>query len=399
VHWDLRGGDYIEATSAALTGEQGMELEQFDAVIMNPPYRKVNGGSPERLALERIGLAINNLYTAFLSLATAQLAPSGVLTAITPRSFANGRYSAPFRHFFFKRVGIEQLHLFDSRSQVFADADVLQENLIFTVRRNARPRKVRISISHGTEDEPRVREVPAEEILRSDDPLLFLRIPGEEQDTEIAEAMARLPSSLEDLGLAVSTGRVVEFRAREHLRQVPEAGTVPLVRPNHLKDNEVHWPDAKKRGKPNALVIDPTSEKLLLPNETYVLVKRLTSKEEPRRVRAAVCNPSAAPGRQIAFENHLNVFHSNSRGLPDDLAHGLTIYLNSSFVDRYIRQFNGHTQINATDLRHLRYPSTNALIELGTAVRRDKPAAQGELDGIVDLTLRNSQARTFREAA
>jgi len=399
VHWDLRGGDYIEATSATLAGEPGTEFEQFDAVIMNPPYRKVNGGSPERLALERIGLAITNVYTAFLALAATQLIPGGVLTAITPRSFANGRYSAPFRRFFFERVGIEQLHLFDSRSHVFADADVLQENLIFKVRRDARPHKVRISLSHGVEDEPRVREVPAEEILRSDDPLLFLRIPGEEQDTEIAEAMIGLPSSLEDLGIAVSTGRVVEFRAREHLRLTPEAGAVPLVRPNHLKGNEVCWPDANGRGKPNALVGDATSEKLLLPNETYVLVKRLTSKEEPRRVRAAVCDPSAAPGHQIAFENHLNVFHRDNHGLPENLAHGLSAYLNSSFVDRYVRQFNGHTQINATDLRHLRYPSTNTLAELGTVVLQDRPVTQRELDGIVDLTLHHSAAKTLREAA
>ncbi len=399
VQWDLRDGDYIEATSAALTGELGTELEQFDAVIMNPPYRKANGGSPERLALERIGLAITNAYTAFLALAATQLTPGGVLAAITPRSFANGRYSAPFRRFFFERVGIEQMHLFDSRTHVFADADVLQENLIFAVRRDARPRKVRISLSHGLEDEPRVREVPAGEILRSDDPLLFLRIPGEEQDTEIAEAMARLPSSLEDLGIAVSTGRVVEFRAREHLRITPEADAVPLVRPNHLKDNGVRWPDSGRRGKPNALAVDPSSEKLLLPNETYVLVKRLTSKEEPRRVRAAVCDPSAAPGRQIAFENHLNVFHRDNRGLPENLAHGLSIYLNSSFVDRYVRQFSGHTQINATDLRHLRYPSANTLTELGTVVLRDRPSTQVELDGIVDLTLRRSAAAALREAA
>jgi adenine-specific DNA-methyltransferase len=399
VRWDLRGSDYIETTAGTLAGELGTELEQFDAVIMNPPYRKVNGASPERLALERIGLAITNIYTAFLALAATQLIPGGVLTAITPRSFANGRYSAPFRRFFFDRVGIEKLHLFDSRAHVFADADVLQENLIFTARRDARSRKVQLLHSYGLEDEPRVREVPPEEILQPDDPQLFLRIPGEERDTEIAERMAALPSSLEGLGIAVSTGRVVEFRAREHLRMTPEPGAAPLVRPNHLKDSAIRWPDADRRGKPNALAVDPASEKLLLPNETYVLVKRLTAKEEPRRVRAAVCNPSAAPGRQIAFENHLNVFHRDNRGLPDNLAHGLAAYLNSSFVDRYVRQFNGHTQINATDLRHLRYPSTKALTTLGTAVLREGPATQEELDGIVEVTLHSSAAIVFQEVA
>jgi adenine-specific DNA-methyltransferase len=398
MRWDLRGGDYVEATAAALAGELGTELERFDAIVMNPPYRKVSGDSPERLALKRLGLPITNAYTAFLALAAAQLDRGGVLAAITPRSFANGRYSAPFRRFFFDRVAIERIHLFESRAHVFADAEVLQENVIFLARRDAEPRKVRLSFSHGVTDAPRVREVPAEEILRPDDPQRFLRIPGEECDSEVANAMAALPSSLEDLGVAVSTGRVVEFRAREHLRLAPEPGA-PLVRPNHLRDGGVRWPDVDGREKPNALAIVPASEKLLLPNGTYVVVKRLTAKEEPRRVRAAVSDPAAVPGRWIAFENHLNVFHRENRSLPDALAHGLAAYLNSSFVDRYVRQFSGHTQVNATDLRHLRYPPAARLTHLGAGAMRDMPATQAEVDDLVAPALGDPAAGTLQRAA
>ena len=395
MRWDLQGGDYIKA-SAVASGPSA-ELEQFDAIIMNPPYRKVNSGTAERIALERVGLPVTNLYTAFLALGAVQLNSGGVLAAITPRSFTSGRYSAPFRHFFFERVGIEQLHLFESRSQVFSDAAVLQENVILSARRDAKPRRVQLSFSRGIEDTPRTREALAEEILRPDDPQLFVRIPGEEQDGQIANAIAALPSTLRDLDITVSTGRVVEFRAREHLRITPERGTAPLIRPNHLKNNEISWPDTSKRGKPNALVIDPTSEKLLLPNETYVLVKRLTAKEEPRRVCAAVSSPVVAPGSRVAFENHLNVFHRNSNGLPDNFAHGLAAYLNSSLVDRYVRQFNGHTQINATDLRHLRYPSAEILDALGATVLRAQPASQEELDEILDPML--CDAAVHRKAA
>lgn len=382
VRWELRGGDYVQATAEALAGGDD-DLGDFNAIVMNPPYRKVNGDAGERRALERIGLPITNLYTAFLALAAGQLVPDGVLVAITPRSFANGCYSAPFRRFFFELVGIERLHLFESRGDAFADSGVLQENVIFSVRRGMNPEKVQVSFSRGVEDEPRALEVPSEEIVRSDDPDLFLRIPSDEDDAEIAGAMTALPSSLEDLGIAVSTGRVVEFRAREHLRITPGPGTAPLLRPNHFKQDGIRWPAADSRGRPNALAAAPTSEKLLLPNGTYVLVKRLTAKEERRRVRAAVCDPSVAPGPRIAFENHLNVFHRDNEGLPPDLAQGLAAFLNSSLVDRYVRQFNGHTQINATDLRHLRYPSADALGHLGQAVLRDRSAAQEELDDLV----------------
>ncbi len=65
----------------------------------------------------------------------------------------------------------------------------------------------------------------------------------------------------------------------------------------------------------------------------------------------------------VGFENHLNYYHREGGGLPISLARGLVAYLNSSFADTYFRQFNGHTQVNATDLRSLRYPRIEQLEE------------------------------------
>ncbi|MGD6739431.1 hypothetical protein ACP5PY_25070 [Photobacterium leiognathi subsp. mandapamensis] len=48
-------------------------------------------------------------------------------------------------------------------------------------------------------------------------------------------------------------------------------------------------------------------------------------------------------------------------------AKGLWVFLNSSLVDKYFRQMNGHTQVNATDLRTLRYPTREQLIDMGKA--------------------------------
>ena len=59
----------------------------------------------------------------------------------------------------------------------------------------------------------------------------------------------------------------------------------------------------------------------------------------------------------LGFENHLNVFHEDKRALPENLAHGLAAFLNTTAVDDHFRRFNGHTQVNATDLRLMKYPS------------------------------------------
>ncbi|MBC7816049.1 MAG: hypothetical protein IAG10_04030 [Planctomycetaceae bacterium] len=61
--------------------------------------------------------------------------------------------------------------------------------------------------------------------------------------------------------------------------------------------------------------------------------------------------------------------------------------MNSSLVDNFFRQFNGHTQVNATDLRSLRYPSREILQRLGLRLH-DWPKDQGTLDEVVEEELR-----------
>jgi adenine-specific DNA-methyltransferase len=74
------------------------------------------------------------------------------------------------------------------------------------------------------------------------------------------------------------------------------------------------------------------------------------------------------------------VFHHAKQGLPKNLARGLATYLNSTMVDAYFRRFSGHTQVNATDLRRMRYPSREMLIQLGRWASKRGTLQQEELD-------------------
>ena len=59
---------------------------------------------------------------------------------------------------------------------------------------------------------------------------------------------------------------------------------------------------------------------------------------------------------------------------------GLAVFLNSSMVDDYFRQFNGHTQVNATDLRLMKYPNRKTLINLGHWANKSKIISQKKID-------------------
>ena len=130
------------------------------------------------------------------------------------------------------------------------------------------------------------------------------------------------------------------------------------------------------------------SRKWLLSSNVYVVTKRFSAKEERRRIVAAIFEPRLVPCEFVAFENHLNYFHETGRGLSLNLAKGLTLYLNSGIVDACFRQFNGHTQVNASDLRSMRFPTRNELEALGRLINNHFPNRE-EIDRLVESGFRN----------
>ena len=393
----LNDGDMLQE-GAALVDEadlfrRAQRNPGFTHVIMNPPYRKINTDSEARRVLRRTGLETSNLYTGFLWLAARLLEPEGQMVAITPRSFCNGPYFRPFREQFFGMMALERLHIFDRRDTLFSGDEVLQENLIMCARCSTKRRSsVVLSSSNGLPSgAARTRAVPYARVIDPADASRVVHLALEAVDDDAQGAVMGMPASLADLGIGVSTGRVVDFRARDFLRQNPGEHTVPLIYPLHFNGGCVHWPCPGTR-KPNALLAVPETEELLVPNGVYVLVKRFTAKEERRRVVATVFRPEGrlAAFAAVGFENHLNYFHARGRALDAQLAEGLAIYLNSTLVDSYFRQFSGHTQVNATDLRGLRYPSKTQLSELAGSIE-GRTRDQKAIDAAVDEMIRTSQ--------
>ena len=384
---EVRAVDFIQSAASTVCAPLFEEAERFDLAILNPPYRKINGGSDIRRALRSAGIETSNLYTGFVSLVTRMLSSEGELIAITPRSFCNGPYFRPFREDFLRRMVFRRLHVFESRNMIFCDDDVLQENIIFRAVRGAESSKtVALSMSRGLKDESvTVRHVNLDELVHPDDSELFIHIVSDEANQVVADRMAGLGSTISELQLTVSTGRVVDFRAKPFLRSYPQDGCAPLIHACHFKDGIIAWPKLKGK-KPNAIVISAETRDTLVQKGVYVLTRRFSAKEEPRRVVAALYDPAVVSEPLVGFENHLNYYHRGGCGLPMELARGLVAYLNSAFVDVYFRQFNGHTQVNATDLRNLRYPSIGQLERLGVqvgAVLSSNPQLDGYVDKIV----------------
>ena len=348
------------------------EGRTFTHAILNPPYARLNTGSAWRIALRSLGIETVNLYAAFVAVALQQMESGGEMVAITPRSFCNGPYYEPFRRRMLATSALLSIHVFESRKSAFKDDDVLQENVIYHLRKGGRQDEVRLSA-----DAAEGRDVPFCDVVKPDDPHAFIRLAISSDDDDLATRVQSLPCSLADLGVTVSTGRVVDFRAKEHLRKEPGPATVPLIYPGHFSEGRVSWPVEGFR-KFNALADCPETQSLTVPAGTYVLTKRFSAKEEKRRLVAAIYD-----GPKVGFENHLNYFHRKGEGLDPAFAAGLATFLNSTAVDLYFRQFSGHTQVNATDLRNLRYPSREDVLRLGAIGATE----QSDIDAAVERLL------------
>jgi adenine-specific DNA-methyltransferase len=330
---------------------------KFTHAIINPPYKKLHSKSLYRKVLRQAGIETSNLYTAFLSIAIKLLKPDGELVAIIPRSFCNGPYFKPFRQLLFAESSLRHIHIFHSRESAFKDDDVLQENIIIHV----------------------VKERPV--------------IPISDFDDEVLQRISVFDNSLEDLGIQVSTGPVVDFRLKEFIHYETVDESVPIIYPAHFNGKRINWPLTNHR-KPNYIECNDSTKKWLMPSGYYVLTRRFSSKEEKRRIMPALFEPISKNSGFIGFENHLNIFHSNHKGINKDIAQGLCAYLNSTLVDLYFRQFSGHTQVNASDLRMLPYPSNEVLIKLGSLIDDPNQFLREETDDFLEALLKNEQQIT-----
>lgn len=369
--------------------------EKFTHIIMNPPYKKILTKSPAREFSRVFGLETVNLYSAFIGASIAQLQKNGYLVAIIPRSFCNGVYYKPFRNFIFENCSIKHIHLFESRKEAFKDDDVLQENIIIMLQKNTEQENVEISYSSDAEfTDLETFSVPFESIVNNLDKEKYISIPIPIQSQKEQFFYAGNYISFKETGLKVSTGPVVDFRLKDYLCTNPEQNTVPLLYPVHFRQFRADWPKESK--KPNAILNTDITVRMFAPAGFYVVVKRFSTKEEKKRIVASLISAEDIDAPAFAFENHLNVFHNNKRGLPKDIAYGLTVWLNTTFLDEQFRLFSGHTQVNATDLRNLPYPTNLQLIEMGKKLESCEVWNQELFDSIaMEFIYGKSRAANF----
>jgi len=388
VRYVVKRGDFVLSECISLEMLAGLlESAKFDLVIGNPPYFKIGKNDPRAAAAVAVVYGQPNIYSIFMAVSGALLKTGGQFVFIIPRSFASGPYFARFRAWFFERVRPTFVHVFDSRRDAFERDEVLQENVIFAGVRDdgwekqSQAALVSISSSHGIRDvrDARVVRRSLSDMIAGEDHIL--RIPASADEELALERVERWEGSLEAYGLKISTGPVVAFRATKWLRREAASDAVPLLWLNHVFSMETHWPNGVR--KPQYIASEATTEKLLLPNRNYVVMRRFSAKEDARRLTAAPLIAESISAKLVGLENHLNYIYRPGGSLTDNEAWGLAALYSSNLMDAYFRCVNGNTQVSATELRNMPLPPLSQISELGRKIRNAKQAMSA-VDGLVE---------------
>ena len=388
LQFTIHDDDFLLSNVGAMLDQKTLfenhRLPEFDAIITNPPYFKIIKASEYARVMAPIVHGQPNIYSMFLAVSTGLLKPGGSLVAITPRSFCNGLYFREFRRWLLGRVALEQLHLFESRSKTFQEAKVLQESLISHWRRGEQSENVTVTTSHCREFTGLQRQpFPTSLVIDDSGGEMLLRVPQTSEDAQIIECIESWPRRFQEQGLRISTGPIVMFRAKQFLRDKPNShSTIPLLSAHNVKPFKINWPVSKAKW-PLAFADVEESQKHLVPTRNYVLLKRFTSKEERRRLTAGCLLRNAFSEDRLALENHINYVYHGERDLTVDETFGIAALFNSALLDRYFRTISGNTQVNATEIRQLRFPDISILTGIGRRVRRSKTVSSQQVELLV----------------
>lgn len=348
------------------------DFEDFDLIVANPPYFKVSKSDPRAKAANAIVHGQPNIYALFMAIAAALLKEKGQLGFITPRSYASGLYFKKFRQNFFNQITPISIHIFDSRDKAFNKDGVLQENVILHGKKDStmdrKKHEVKISSCNGLSDIGNINTIiiPLTEIITAEEDYV-LHIPTKITQREIVKIVKAWKHNLRSLGLDVSTGPIVPFRARDILAENPDEQNVPLLWLHNVKTMRVSWPVGSR--KPQYVKISQQVKKLLVPNGNYVLVRRFSAKEEKKRLVAAPLISKILKSKFVGIENHINYIYRKSGELSEAETFGLAAILNSSLLDSYFRIFNGNTQVSATELRNLPLPAPRIIEKVGSFIK------------------------------
>ncbi|WP_447908109.1 Eco57I restriction-modification methylase domain-containing protein [Serratia fonticola] len=336
-----------------------VSIGNFDLVIGNPPYGRVKLDVEMRDRYSRSLYGHANLYGLFTDLAIRLAKPmEGIVAYLTPTSFLGGQYFMALRSLLTDKATPCAFDFVADREGVFDD--VLQETLLTTFKLGKHNNFAEVSslIPKGLND-AKVEKIGHVEIEHGGKAWL---LPRSSADATFLNAIKLMPNRLSDLGYSVSTGQLVWNRFKSQLRTEPTKRSFPLIWAESITSSGFKFSADRRNHVPYIDVYSDQSH--LVTSKQCVLVQRTTSKEQTRRLLAAVLPQDFIDkSHGVVVENHINMVYSQELFTyvkPETIA----AVLNSKVVDRAFRCISGSVAVSAYELNSIPLPSVDEMLRI-----------------------------------
>lgn len=372
LHAEIRKTGYVPAFNVhaanSLTTLAAC-LGTVDVVVCNPPYRKMTTEElePLRAAYADVIEAQPNLYCLFIALCIRLLRIGGRAALVTPTSFLSGQYFGRLRKFLIRNTDVEHIGMVSDRQGVFIDVE--QETALTVLQRRADEDRTQVranvSVVSGAGQYTSVGECTLPNAG------LVWPIPRSVEDVALLKTATLSRFRLSDYGYRVRIGAYVwnrdkrpKFDSLQDARRVKAHTAMPLMWSRDIVlGGIVRLEDTSAYDGEHRFVDLGDKEHTSVVRSPCVVMQRVTSNDQPRRLVAAAVSPGVFDtyGGFIG-ENHVVIIEavSDEPALPPTR---LAKLLSAHAVDRYFRCISGATNVSAFELNQLALPDPQALRE------------------------------------
>jgi len=358
--------------------------DKFDIIICNPPTELIDRSSKECETVGGVTQLKISLAFLFARLAKRHLEEDGQLVIMLPTLVASASALTSFRKEMAAELSLERIHLFIGKQKNTRRATPLKKSLILAYGKCKKPDRVTISTS--TDSGKNVETLPPLDydfVVGKEDGVLTL--PKSLEDTKIVQYISSFPETLTGLGLKMSTGLIIDSKCEGWLFTEPIKTSVPVIRPSHMKNGQISFPQPVKRQ-----YVAPVNTSIVQKNKNMVIIKRVPARSDERFVNSAIYMAAQLPAyKYISTHNKINFIDTKDKNseICPRLAFGLFALLNSTIYDRYISIVSKSKQINSKEMRTLPLPPRNIIENIGMRLMAVRQTTVSACDKIVNPTL------------
>jgi adenine-specific DNA-methyltransferase len=331
-------------------------LGKFDAVICNPPYRKLSRREVEALpkALRDLCYMQPNLYGIFMALSLSLLNERGIAGLLTPTSFLSGQSFLRLRKQLAVSRHAAQIDIVEEKLGIFLGVE--QDTAISIFAPKSEPNAT-TSVYVGTATAWRQTGMVA--LDNSGAPWILPR-----SDKDVPLLKAANGHTIADYGYGAVVGDVVLYRdPRRRFRSLEAARHAKAIKPvPMLRASEIRMSGKLEFGREERpdCFIDVGRQPRGLVTSTAIALQRVSSHDQRRRL---ICAPVPRAMQRkyggVLGENHVNfLIATDSSTVSASLTARI---LASEPVDRLFRCRSGATNVSAYELAHLPLPDPNVV--------------------------------------